>query len=70
MDKEWPMDIEVLKVLCDYSLGLVKIRQEGCSHLCTENNGPETLHKVIGAYEAKCTWFEPTIIVDENEQPR
>ena len=44
------MKPENLRILCQYSLQLVKIRQSNCKHLCTENNGAETLANVLEAY--------------------
>ena len=45
------MSPEKLKVLCDYSLELVRIRQSEVAHLCTENMGAEALSNVIAAYK-------------------
>ncbi len=44
-------DNEVLKILTEYALELVRIRQSNVPHLCTENIGPEVLRGVIEAYE-------------------
>ena len=49
-NQDYPLDNETLKILCDFSLSLVRIKQSNVQHLCTENNGPETLQKVIRAY--------------------
>lgn len=44
------IDNETLRILCQYSLSLVKLRQSDCKHLATENHGPETLRNVLQAY--------------------
>ncbi len=49
-NQDYPLDNETLKILCDFSLELVRIRQSNVPHLCTENCGPETLQKAIRAY--------------------
>jgi len=41
---------EILKILSDYAVEMVRIRQTACPHLSTENIGPEMLEKVIRAY--------------------
>lgn len=44
------IDVEILRVLCDYSLELVRLRHSECKHLATENAGAETLRNVIASY--------------------
>ena len=47
------MSPEILKILCDYSLALVTLRQNEVKHLAVENIGPEILAKVLAAFDGK-----------------
>jgi len=47
------MSPEILKILCDYSLALVTLRQNEVKHLAVENIGPEMLAKVLAAFDGK-----------------
>ena len=44
------LPVEILKILCEYAVEMVTIRQHACPHLATENIGPEMLERVIRAY--------------------
>lgn len=41
---------EILKILCDYAMDGLRIRQEQVPHLVMENVSPEMLERVIRAY--------------------
>lgn len=56
---------EILKILCDYAVEMVRIRQNACPHLATENIGPDMLERVIRAY---CEGLNPIQIVSETDR--
>lgn len=41
---------EILKILCDYALESLKIRQSNVPHLVMENVAPEMLERIVKAY--------------------
>ncbi len=43
---------EILKILCDYAMDGLRIRQRDVPHLVMENIAPEMLCKVIQSYQA------------------
>lgn len=45
---------EILKILCDYALDGLKIRQSNVPHLVMENIAPEMIERVIRAYRDGC----------------
>lgn len=51
---------EILKILSDYAVEMVQIRQKACPHLATENIGPDMLERVIRAY---AEGLNPMIVV-------
>lgn len=38
---------EELRIVCDTTVRLTAIRQNGCSHLCVENFAPEMMRKLL-----------------------
>lgn len=41
------MDVESLKVICDTVVGLTKLRQKECKHLCVENFAQECFGRLL-----------------------
>lgn len=58
---------EILKILCDYALEGLKIRQRDVPHLVIENVAGEMLERVIRAY---CEGLNPAIIVTGDDLTR
>ncbi len=44
---ELAVTAEELHIICDTTVRLTAIRQNGCSHLCVENFAPEMMRKLL-----------------------
>lgn len=54
---------EILKILCDYAMESLRIRQDNVPHLVMENIAPEMLQRVLQAY---CEGLNPVRIVTDD----